>query len=306
MKERLLLVALIGAAAVAIVIVPRYSPKAAAESDARVDARLVSADNTFGIKLFRELVSAGKGENVFISPASVAMALAMTYNGASGGTKEAMARALELKGMSLEQINKANSALLANFEGPGPGVELSVANSLWARKGAEFRADFLSRNDEFYRAEARALGFASPDALDIINGWVREKTNGRIDNIIKEISNETMMFLINAVYFKGTWQEQFDKARTRDGEFTLSDGTKKTVPMMSRHGDLQVLIEPGFQAVMLPYGKGRLAMYIFLPDRDSSLEAFHKALTPANWQKWMAGFHEVEGDLVMPRFRLEY
>ena len=113
----------------------------AKESNEPVDPKLIEADVTFGLGLFAQLANADSGKNVFISPASVSLALTMTYNGASGTTKDAMAKALALSGMSLEDVNKANSALLANLEGPGPGVELRIANSLWARKGVPFKDD---------------------------------------------------------------------------------------------------------------------------------------------------------------------
>jgi len=276
------------------------------ESNVPVDKRLVSTNTDFGFKLFKELVSENKGKNVFISPTSVALALSMTYNGASGGTKKAMADALALNGMTLEELNNASAALLANLEGPGPGVKLEVANSLWARKDITFKPDFMARNTRYYKAEVASLDFASPSAVPTINSWVSDHTGGKIKDIIKQIDPLTILFLINAVYFKGTWSDRFDPANTHPADFTLLDGSKKKVQMMSRNGKYRYFQGDGFQAISLPYGKGRLSKYIFLPDTDSSLAAFCKMLDAANWEKWMGRFHQVDGDISLPRFRIEY
>ena len=276
------------------------------ESSVPVDKRLVSANTDFGFRLFKELVDENKGKNVFISPTSIALALSMTYNGASGETKKAMADALALNGMTLEELNNASAALLANLEGPGPGVKLEVANSLWARKDITFKPDFMDRNKRSYRAEVTSLDFAGPGAVGTINSWVSDHTGGRIKDIIKQINAASILFLINAVYFKGTWSEQFDPADTHTADFTLLDGFKKRVPMMFHHGKLRYMRGEGFAAVSLPYGKGRLSMYIFLPDTDSSLAAFCKKLDAADWEKWMSQFHSVNGDISLPRFRIEY
>ncbi|MGC8863011.1 MAG: serpin family protein [Armatimonadota bacterium] len=276
------------------------------ESDVSVDKRLISANTRFAFALFRELVTEHKDKNVFISPASVALALSMTYNGASGSTKQAMAKVLSLNGINLEELNKASAAFLANLKGPGPGVRLEVANSLWARKDIRFKPDFIERNRRYYQAEVTSLDFASPNAVPTINSWVSDHTGGKIKEIVKQIGPRSILFLINSVYFKGTWSERFDPSDTHMADFRLLDGFTKRVPMMFRSGRMRYLPGDGFRAVSLPYGKGRLSMYIFLPDEDSSLAAFIKKLNVANWEKWMQNFSSVEVDLSLPRFRIEF
>ncbi len=150
----------------------------------------------------------------------------------------------------------------------GTGIELRVANSLWARKDVEFGQDFLQRNREFYDARVTTLDFGSPGALDTINSWVKAQTNGRIPTIIDGITPADTMFLINAVYFKGQWTNKFDASRTKDHAFTLLGGGTKTVRMMSRRGRYSYFAAPDFQAISLPYGDGRLSMYVFLPIFD--------------------------------------
>jgi serine protease inhibitor len=267
---------------------------------------LVAANTRFAFKLFAELGKQQPGQNIFISPASIALALAMVYNGASGATQREMAEALELAAMSLEDINRANAELLRTMAHADPQVRLVIANSLWARKGIAFDPDFLRRGQEFYKAEIEELDFTNPSAASIINSWVRQRTNGKIEKIIDRIDAAAILFLLNAIYFKGNWTTQFDKRQTKVGAFHLIDGGRKQHPMMAQSGKYSYYQGRGFQAVSLPYGSRRLSMYVFLPEERSSLEAFQKTLNDKNWNAWMQQFHEMEGNIVLPQFKLEY
>ena len=271
-----------------------------------VDEEVISANTLFGFNLFSELVREDAGKNVFISPLSISIALGMTYNGAAGETQEAMAKALELKGMKLEEVNSGYAGLMKDLKSSDPKVELLIANSLWARREVEFEPGFLKRNKEFYRARITTLDFADPGSPGAINKWVSENTKGKIKKIVEQIDPQTVMFLINAIYFRGKWGCEFDKSRTKDGIFHLLDGTEKSVPMMSQSGRYRYYRGKGFQAVSLPYGDGRMSMYIFLPDEGSSLSDFLAGLNRENWGKWLPLFHYMEGDIRLPRFKLEY
>lgn len=268
---------------------------------------IVSANNNFGFNLLQKLVDKNMSENIFMSPVSLAMALSMTYNGASGDTQEAMARVLELQGMSLEEVNQASAALMERLKNLGEDIRLDMANSLWAREGEEFRADFLKRNEEFYGAEIGTLDFTDPRALSIIDAWVKEKTGGKIEEIVEEIPGGIILYLINAVYFKGAWAVKFDRQYTQERDFTLLDGSKKKVPMMMTGSkEFKHLKGDNFDAVGLPYGDGSVSMYIFVPHRESSLKEFCGELTAGNWNDWMSRFQQSEITVVMPRFNLEY
>ncbi len=272
-----------------------------------VDHRLVTANNDFGFRLLKELVSESKGKNVFISPASISLALSMTYNGASGTTKDAMAKALAINRLSIDELNKASAALLDNLNGPGPGVELSVANSLWARKGVDFKPEFMSRNREFYKAQIETLDFSSPSAVRTINSWASDKTSGRIDRIIDEdrVDDLNILFLINAVYFKGTWTHRFDRKRTENALFHLDDTSSVNVPMMRQEGRLAYRRSYTFEAVALPYGSGRIKMYVFLPSRGTTLAALIDALNAETWEEWLSGFDENKVRVFLPRWKLQ-
>ena len=275
-------------------------------TDNDVDSRLVSANTTFGFKLFAEVAKQDAGKNIFISPSSVGLALAMTYNGAVGETKQAMERALEIHGMSHLELNRAYAQLKAALESADPKVQLNIANSLWGRKEISFNPDFIQRNKQFYGADVTALDFNDPSAPATINSWVADKTKGKIDKIVDRIDAQAILFLINAIYFKGTWAAEFDKAKTREDQFTTGAGNQKRHPMMHQSGKYRYCENKDFQAVNLPYGGGRLSMYIFLPAQGAGLDVFQKRLTAGNWDTWMKEFAETQGEIVVPRFKVEY
>ncbi|MDZ7363921.1 MAG: serpin family protein [candidate division KSB1 bacterium] len=273
---------------------------------ATVDNRLVAANTQFSFKLFDKIVKQDAGKNIFISPASVTMALAMIYNGAGGGTQEAMARALALQGMSLPEINQAQAALRAMLARTDPNVQLTIANSLWAGKGVAFKTEFLKRNQDFFAAKITNLDFATPGAAATMNEWVNQQTNGKINKIVDTIPGETILYLINAIYFKGRWSTQFDKAKTKDGQFTLLNGAKKKHPMMSQSGRFPYYENEKFQAISLPYGDGRVSLYVFLPNKNSNLNALQAELSAEKWESWMPQFRSTEGNITLPRLKLEY
>ncbi len=271
-----------------------------------LDSRLVDANNSLGFKVFHQLRE--EEENIFISPSSILTALAMTYNGAEGETREAMARTLLLEEIDDEEINSLFTELLTIIQNPDPRVELSAANSLWSREGVDFREEFIERNKEYFDAEVAALDFDDPGATDIINNWVKEKTGGTIEEIVEPpIHPMTVLFLINAIYFYGEWTEPFDPELTREIPFTLPDGTEKEHPLMFRNDQFSYLENDLFQAVRLPYGENeRVGMYVFLPAKDVGLDGFYEELNAENWKEWINSFYNGEGEVGLPRFNFEY
>lgn len=272
------------------------------------DTKLVNANNKFGFKLFSELLKKESSEkNVFVSPSSVAIALAMTYNGASGSTQKAMARTLELQGMNLSEINSSYAALKKLLENPDANVQLTIANSLWANQNTSFKSDFLKRNKDFYNAQVTSLNFQDAEAPNIINNWVKDNTQGKISKIVDQIQPDQVLFLINAIYFKGKWSNEFDKSQTATLPFYLASGQQKQHPMMSQDGDYRYQENDQFQAVSLPYGKdGKVSLYIFLPKQNSNLKTFYQSLNAENWDNWMAQFRRREGSIRLPKFKTDY
>jgi serpin B len=271
-----------------------------------VDPAFVAANTRFGFKLFAQLLEQNQGENLLISPTSVSIALSMTYNGASQTTQEAMRNTLEMQGMSLEEINQANQALLQAWMSSDPAVQMAIANSLWARTGIPFNPDFLKRTQEFYGAEVTDLDFGNPTAIDRINGWVNQQTQSKIEKIVDQINPNDILFLINAIYFKGKWTNPFNPDETIDRPFRQENGTTTQQPLMTQRGQFRYLETEQFQAVRLPYGSERWQMAIFLPKPTSDLSRFTQSLNQTNWETWMNQFSSRPGAVQLPRFKVEY
>jgi serine protease inhibitor len=273
-----------------------------------VSAKLIDGYTAFAFRLFKELRKEQPGANSFVSPTSVAVALAMTCNGAAGDTEKAMLDTLGCKGMPLDTLNKESEALLTGLRNPDPQVELSVANSLWAKQGVPFSSGFVETLKTHYGAEAAELDFGSPSAPRTINDWVKEATGGRIDRIVEGPMDPLMTcFLIDAVYLNGKWTDPFEKRETKPGDFKLPGGRTKRMDFMSReHADYSYLDGDGFQAIVLPYGTGRLSMLIFLPDEDTTLDALCARLDPQAWKAWLGRFGDSHVNLKLPKLRLEY
>lgn len=268
--------------------------------------RVSDAHNRFGFELFNQIAIADFGSNIFISPASAAFALAMLYNGAAGTTRAEMTQALQVSDLSLEEMNEANAALLASLNESDSSVELAVANSIWFRNTFQFRQDFLDRTGRFYKAEIAGLNFDAPGAADTINDWVKASTRGKIARIVDRISGADVMFLINAVYFKGMWSHPFRKEATTDRDFHLPNGTTVKAPMMQQTRSFQYLETEKFQAIRLPYGTGSFSMFLFLPADGYGLERFIAEAGRESWAEWGRQFSFRDINIVMPRFTLEY
>jgi serpin B len=261
----------------------------------------------FGFDLFRALAAQDPGENIFISPMSVSMALAMTLNGASGETREGMLEALRLRGLDEAEINQAFAELITALEDPDPDVVLAIANSIWARKGFTFTSDFLSINQATYDAEVESRDFGDPETLGAINGWVKENTRGKIPEILDKIDPADVMYLINAIYFNGKWTTEFDPEDTRDMTFHPAEGSKVTHPMMTRSGKFSYMKGEGLQAVRLPFGESaHLAMYIILPDESRDFGKFLEEFEADAWSELTSKMRRAPGDVTIPRFEMEY
>jgi serine protease inhibitor len=276
-------------------------PAAANETDKAAPVNLAPSYTSFGFDLYGELLKGRFDENVFISPASIAFALAMAQNGAANATETAMSKTLHLEGMSRDEINEANSSLIGELHKAEPEVVLSIANSMWLKEGIRFYEEFVGRNEKSLDAEA-FIGLDIPR----INEWVGRKTKNKITKILEVLPQQTIAVLINAIYFKGTWEVEFDKKLTKEEDFHLPGGRTKSVPMMRRSDDFQYMETDDFQGISLPYGDGRISMYIFLPAESSSLNEFSTHLGDESWNGWMAGLHRRKGMIVMPRFKVEF
>lgn len=272
-------------------------------------AQLINSDNAFGLDLFSRVVSqAEKNTNTTVSPLSVSLALAMTYNGAQGETKTEMEKAMKLSGLTPEQINNSHKALVEALRSGDSQVVLEIANAIYYHQGFTVLPDFISVNQNFYLAEVEALNFGNTnEALKTINGWVAQKTHDKIPTIIDKIDPLLRMVLLNAIYFNGIWKNKFGERDTHNYPFYFADGTKKDVATMKLETSLEYSSNDLFSAVNLPYGNGQFQMTVLLPNEGKTTKNVISELNMDNWPKWMESFKSENSVVVnMPRFKFSW
>ena len=268
---------------------------------------VIRASNSFAFGLLREASRRDSLDNFFISPLSATMALGMTMNGARGETFTGMRSTLGFGEMQPEEINAAYRSLIDLLLGLDGSVDMRLANSIWVRQNYPLHDAFVKSSQESFDARVSVLDFASPGAVGTINDWVSESTNGKIKTIMQRIDPDVVMYLINAVYFKGTWTQQFDPKRTQAAPFRRADGTEQRVQMMHLpEAEIRSFRSPEAEIVDLPYGREAYSMTLILPPEGRGLEEWAGTLTDAQWQSWTGQLRETRMDVYLPRFRLEY
>ena len=276
------------------------------------EARIAAgAQNAFGRKLIAELTGERRQQNVFVSPSSVFMALGMAEIGAVGATRAAIRQTLEVPAdVSEEKLHSSVSALSRSLRSH-PGLELSIANALWADRRTPLAAGFVSRCRDLYEAEANSLDFLSPGAADIINDWVKRQTLNKIDGIVtRRVVAGSKAILTNAIYFKGKWRKPFARELTLDTPFHLADGRQKQVPFMRHPAILDAYRSgDGYEGVVLPYSSGDpdrpadMDFCVLLPTRGRSPEEILAGLLLV---PFLNANQPVELDLRLPRFTLNF
>lgn len=272
-----------------------------------METKMKISQNNFAFSLFKQINGKEKkGENIFISPLSVSMALSMAMNGAEGKTEREMLHALELSGFSVKQINTGYQTLIERLSSRDKTVEVNIANSIWYRDDFDVKKVFLGTNKLYYDAEVKALDFKAPQAEKMINNWVAEKTNEKITEIVKKIPPEMVMYIINAIYFNGSWTEKFDKELTKEKEFFKIDGSAIPCQMMKQSRKFKYLETDDLQAVELYYGERSYSMTILLPKEKAGIDKLVSQFNQENWTEWKRGFRSKKGTVELPKFKLEY
>jgi len=275
-------------------------PRTLSESESKV----IAGSNEFAFDLFRTGNASQRQANVFISPLSASMALGMTANGANGATYDEMRSVLRLAGATRDDVGAGYKSLISLLRGLDPSTTFTIANSIWYERSFPFNTSFLEESKLYFDAQVEALDFRSATAVPTINSWVAAHTENKIPEILQTIAREEVMFLINAIYFKGTWQKQFDKSKTADAPFHSADGTTSTVKMMSRGEGVDYTATPEYAAVDLPYGNSAFTMTVVLPNGD--IDAFAESFDQAKWSTLLGSLHESGMPVYLPRFRVEW
>ncbi len=267
---------------------------------------LVQANNRFAFALFNKSANEETKDNLIISPFSVSMALSMTLNGAAGTTKTGMENTLGFAGDQASLINDYNKTLSEQLQRVDNKVTFNIANSIWYKNSFTALPDFISTNKNYYQAEVTSLDFSSPSAVNTINSWVDAKTNHAIPTIIESISDENVMYLIDALYFKGSWRNKFDESKTTDETFHKEDLSTVKYKMMSQKSTFKYFSDNNLSSIELPYGQGNFIMTLLLPATGKTTTDLSGAFNAANWKKWNDAMTSTEVQINMPRFKMAY
>jgi len=289
------------------------------KADPELDKVVVQGNNEFALALFARLRE-NQG-NLFFSPYSISTALAMTYAGARGDTETQMAKVLHFPTLAGEKVppepvmqeGQFHSAFgevvkALNDRAKKGGYELAVANALWGQKGYKLLDDFLRLIETEYGGRLTGVDFvtATESARQTINAWVEKKTRDKIKELLKPgvLDTMTRLVLTNAIYFKGNWQRQFQKDKTRESRFTVLSGEKVDAPMMNQTGEFRYMEAEGFQAIELPYVDNELSMIILLPKQTDGLPEFEKTLKLEDFSRWLDRLHRREVIVSVPKFKM--
>ena len=285
---------------------PHPPPDAATIILTEKGAAVIGKSNDFGIQLFQK-VAVAEPDNLMLSPLSASVALTMLMNGAEEETYNQINTMLGYDGMTAAEVNEAYRSLVTQLLAADASVQLGLANAVWYRNSFVAKPAFMQTMQEDFDAQVQGLDFGSPSALETINGWASDNTNGKIDQVLNEISSDAVMFLMNALYFKGSWSQKFDKNQTNEAAFHYHDGSTGYIPTMHGQVPARLVASPAYQAIEIYYGRKNFTMIILLPDAD--IDALTESLTPELWndltQQLSAGF-EQEVDLSMPQFSFDY
>jgi serine protease inhibitor len=263
----------------------------------------VTQDNEFAFDLFKKTIETSGETNVFVSPLSVSIALGMTWNGANGQTKTEMETTLKMSGLSATDINDYYKIMQTTLPVIDPTTKLSLANSIWYRTGFQVKSNFLQINTNYFNAEVREIDFAQAWAKDTINNWCARKTNNLVKNVLDEIPSNAVMYLINAVYFKGIWRKQFDTKKTFETDFSNEAKQQVKVNMMYQKDTFNYVQDDNAQYLDMPYGNKAFSMTVVLPNEGKTTADILNNLTVDNWKNTLQNMTEQEVDVYMPRFK---
>lgn len=270
---------------------------------------VVTSANRFAFDLFKPVVAGEEpGTNIMISPFSITSALSMTLNGAAGETFDAVKASLRYDAMSLDEVNDTYRKLVSEMVPVDERVVMEIANSVWIENQFPVKDEFIEALKKWYLAEARNFSVSDPGSVNIINGWIEEKTHDRIQKMLSRLDPDLAMLLINAVYFNGKWKHQFDPELTTDRPFYISSGDPVNVPMMYQKEKFAVSRRDRVTLAELPYGQGNYSMVVALPDEGITPAEVLSGLDAGKWEEWMQGlsYGQTEVRLYMPKFKYEY
>jgi len=267
----------------------------------------VGQDNEFSFDLLKKTIANTTERNVFISPLSISIALGMVRNGAEGVTKTEMNSTLKMNGLTDTEINEYYRLMQTTLPALDPKTKLSIANSIWIRESNDFQVKppFLKTNSDYFNTYVKMMDFNQAWAVDTINGWANRKTNGLIPKVINGIDPTTMMLLMNAIYFKGTWVTQFDKKATTESNFTNEDGQFLKVNMMIVTDTFAYAEDAKAQYMDMPYGNKAFSMTVILPKQGKTTTEILNTMTAASFTSVVDKLEKLKVHVYFPRFKVK-
>lgn len=276
-------------------------------SELRVSVPFADQTTQFAIDVTKRVnTQEGQTKNLFISPLSLHIALGMILNGANGQTAQEIQKTLKLDAQTLSEANQTYRNLMENLPGTDPQVTLTLANSVWYRNTFTVENSFQDLLKQSFQATVSSQNFDDPATAGNINRWASEKTNGKIPKVIDQIQPDNVMFLLNALYFKGDWQTQFDPGKTMDMPFRLRSGGTTGVRMMRLNANLKRSFRPTYTAFELPYGSDKFAMTVLLPNENTTADAVISSFSSTEWAQIQKEMVLGNIDIGLPKFTLNY
>ncbi|MFO7722778.1 MAG: serpin family protein [Bacteroidales bacterium] len=268
---------------------------------------LVSASNDFAFRIFRETeLSTAVEENVMISPLSISFALGMTLNGANSSTFDSIRQVLGFDQLTMHDINYNYKQLVPFLVNADPTTTLKIANSIWYKTGFTPEQPFLDTCSHYFNATVSQLDFSNPASLNTINNWVAGNTNNKITQLLSSLKPEDVMYLINAVYFKGNWTVKFDPSETKQAAFFKTSG-QTNVATMNGKNTYKFYSNNDFTMLELDYGQTNFAMDLLLPNSGKDLTDILQQLDAANFDNWTQNLNTIEDmKIAIPKFKFEY
>lgn len=272
------------------------------------EQQAVSASNGFALGLFQQLLKATPTDNVVLSPLSASMALGMTMHGAAAGTRSAMRATLGLSASASDaEVAGGYRDLQRLLPTLDSSVTMTSANAIWYRQGFPFDAAYLQATTDYFGATVTGADFSAPSTLAAINDWATSATKGRIPKVLESIQPQQVMFLLNALYFKGAWRTRFNTADTYTSSFRQGNGQTVAVPFMTRTGGSGVRFRATdrYSALELPYGNGAFVMDLFVPADGVTLAELTTVLSGSGWQQAVEAMTPAPSvSIALPRFRV--
>jgi len=281
-----------------------------AETNASIlkcDGAIVAESNDFGFSLLNEInTSANETDNIFISPTSVSIAFALAANGANGETRDEIIKTLGFQDKSMKEVDEHFMNFTKTVSSLDPNAQLSIANSVWPADWMTVKQAFTDASVNYFDAETQTLDYYDPSANDIINAWVENKTNDKIQNLLNELDGSVAMVLVNAIYFKADWSIKFNEENTSDAVFTHRDGSTSTVDMMYKYGAVDYYEDANMQAIEMFYGDSTFSMVVMLPTAGNSTDDLISNLNGDRWNTINNSFASADAQVLLPRTKINW